>query len=106
MTVTPLPQFCPHPPNRRTRCCCATQAAIIHTEPDILQPAEPFLDLPARTSARASYLTTDPGGEELCSRPDLTIPVARDGLPLHAGEPAGSSYLGPVFRYRRTAERF
>ncbi len=47
------------------------------------------------------YLTTDPSGEELCLRPDLTIPVARDYLASpRAGRPAGFSYLGPVFRYR------
>ena len=40
-------------------------------------------------------------GEELCLRPDLTIPVARDYLASgRAGQPAGFSYLGPVFRYR------
>jgi ATP phosphoribosyltransferase regulatory subunit len=34
-------------------------------------------------------------------RPDLTIPVARDYLASpRAGQPAGFSYLGPVFRYR------
>ncbi|MGY3105897.1 ATP phosphoribosyltransferase regulatory subunit [Bradyrhizobium sp. LM6.9] len=33
--------------------------------------------------------------------PDLTIPVARDYLASsRAGQPAGFSYLGPVFRYR------
>src|SRR6202035_901397 len=47
------------------------------------------------------YLTTDATGEELCLRPDLTIPVARDYLASpRAGQPAGFSYLGPVFRYR------
>jgi ATP phosphoribosyltransferase regulatory subunit len=46
-------------------------------------------------------LTTDASGEELCLRPDLTIPVARDYLASpRAGQPAGFSYLGPVFRYR------
>jgi ATP phosphoribosyltransferase regulatory subunit len=47
------------------------------------------------------YLTTDAGGDELCLRPDLTIPVARNYLASgQAGKPAGFSYLGPVFRYR------
>jgi ATP phosphoribosyltransferase regulatory subunit len=77
------------------------QAGYIHTEPDILQPAEPFLDLSGEDIRKSLYLTTDPGGEELCLRPDLTIPVARDYLASsRAGEPAGFSYLGPVFRYR------
>jgi ATP phosphoribosyltransferase regulatory subunit len=77
------------------------QAGYIQAEPAILQPAEPFLDLSGEDIRRSLYLTTDGGGEELCLRPDLTIPVARDYLASsRAGQPAGFSYLGPVFRYR------
>src|SRR5215210_2388852 len=63
------------------------QAGYVHAEPAILQPADPFLDLSGEDIRKSLYLTTDASGEELCLRPDLTIPVARD-------------YLGPVFRYR------
>jgi ATP phosphoribosyltransferase regulatory subunit len=77
------------------------QAGYVHSQPAILQPAEPFLDLSGEDIRRSLYLTSDPDGEELCLRPDLTIPVARDYLASkQAGEPAGFSYLGPVFRYR------
>src|SRR6476619_3247463 len=77
------------------------QAGYVQAEPDILQPAEPFLDLSGEDIRKSLYLTTDPGGEELCLRPGLTIPVARDYLASpRAGQPAGFSYLGPVFRYR------
>ncbi len=77
------------------------QAGYRHAHPAILQPAEPFLDLSGEDIRRSLYLTTDPGGEELCLRPDLTIPVARDYLAsAQAGQPAGFCYLGPVFRYR------
>jgi ATP phosphoribosyltransferase regulatory subunit len=77
------------------------QAGYVHAEPSILQPAEPFLDLSGEDIRKSLYLTTDPSGEELCLRPDLTIPVARDYLASpKAGQPAGFSYLGPVFRYR------
>jgi ATP phosphoribosyltransferase regulatory subunit len=77
------------------------QAGYVRAEPAILQPAEPFLDLSGEDIRKSLYLTTDPGGEELCLRPDLTIPVARDYLASsRAGEPAGFSYLAPVFRYR------
>src|ERR1700754_3134300 len=77
------------------------QAGYIRAEPAILQPAEPFLDLSGEDIRKSLYLTTDPGGEELCLRPDLTIPVARDYLASpRAAQPAGFSYLGPVFRYR------
>lgn len=78
-----------------------TQAGYLQAEPDILQPAEPFLDLSGEDIRKSLYLTTDPGGEELCLRPDLTIPVARDYLASpRAGQPMGFCYLGPVFRYR------
>jgi ATP phosphoribosyltransferase regulatory subunit len=77
------------------------QAGYIQSEPAILQPAEPFLDLSGEDIRKSLYLTTDPSGEELCLRPDLTIPVARDYLASgRAGQPAGFCYLGPVFRYR------
>jgi len=77
------------------------QAGYERSEPDILQPAEPFLDLSGEDIRKSLYLTTDATGEELCLRPDLTIPVARDYLASpRAGQPAGFSYLGPVFRYR------
>ncbi|HKS20858.1 MAG TPA: ATP phosphoribosyltransferase regulatory subunit [Bradyrhizobium sp.] len=77
------------------------QAGYVHAEPPILQPAEPFLDLSGEDIRKSLYLTTDASGEELCLRPDLTIPVARQYLASgRAGQPAGFSYLGPVFRYR------
>lgn len=77
------------------------QAGYERAEPAILQPAEPFLDLSGEDIRKSLYLTTDAGGEELCLRPDLTIPVARDYLASkRAGQAAGFSYLSPVFRYR------
>jgi ATP phosphoribosyltransferase regulatory subunit len=77
------------------------QAGYARAEPAILQPAEPFLDLSGEDIRKSLYLTTDASGEELCLRPDLTIPVARDYLASsRAGQPAGFSYLGAVFRYR------
>ncbi|MBX9874413.1 MAG: ATP phosphoribosyltransferase regulatory subunit [Beijerinckiaceae bacterium] len=83
------------------------QGGYVQAHPAILQPAEPFLDLSGEDIRKSLYLTTDPSGEEMCLRPDLTIPVARDYLASPgAGKPAGFSYLGPVFRYRggRTSE--
>lgn len=71
--------------------------------PPILQPAEPFLDLSGEAIRRRMFLTGDDEGRELCLRPDLTIPVARDYLASPAaGTPANFCYLGPVFRFRRT----
>src|ERR1700728_5183331 len=77
------------------------KAGYTLAEPPILQPADPFLDLSGEDIRKSLYLTTDATGEELCLRPDLTIPVARDYLASsRGGQPAGYSYLGPVFRYR------
>lgn len=76
-------------------------AGYAAVQPSILQPAEPFLDLSGEDIRKSLYLTTDASGEELCLRPDLTIPVARDYLAsARAGEATGFCYLGPVFRYR------
>ena len=77
------------------------RAGYVRAQPPILQPAEPFLDLSGEDIRKSLYLTTDANGEELCLRPDLTIPVARDYLAsARSGQPAGFSYLGPVFRQR------
>jgi ATP phosphoribosyltransferase regulatory subunit len=77
------------------------RAGYAKVAPAILQPAEPFLDLSGEDIRKRMYLTTAPGGGELCLRPDLTIPVSRDYLASPAaGRPAGFCYLGPVFRHR------
>lgn len=77
------------------------RAGYVRVSPPILQPAEPFLDLSGEDIRRRMFLTTAPGGTELCLRPDLTIPVSRDYLASNlAGKPAGFCYLGPVFRHR------
>lgn len=67
----------------------------------ILQPAAIFLEVSGEDLRRRLFLTTDPDGQELCLRPDLTIPTAR--MHLSGGDamrPARYSYLGPVFRHR------
>ena len=77
------------------------RAGYARVAPAILQPAEPFLDLSGEDIRRRMFLTTDPDGQELCLRPDLTIPVSRDYLASpEAGEPLGFCYLAPVFRHR------
>jgi len=80
------------------------RAGYARVSPAILQPAEPFLDLSGEDMRRHMYLVTDAAGRELCLRPDLTIPVARDYLAATAAaRPADFCYLGPVFRDRGTA---
>lgn len=78
------------------------RAGYARVFPAVLQPAEPFLDLSGEDIRRRMYLVNDPSGAELCLRPDLTIPVARDYLASPAaGSAAKFCYLGSVFRYRR-----
>ncbi|HYC16358.1 MAG TPA: ATP phosphoribosyltransferase regulatory subunit [Pseudolabrys sp.] len=80
------------------------RAGYVRVAPAILQPAEPFLDLSGEDIRRRMYLTTAPDGDELCLRPDLTIPVSCDYLasPV-SGRTANYCYLGPVFRHRSDA---
>ena len=80
---------------------CYERAGYARVSPAILQPAEPFLDLAGEDMRRHMYLLADSAGHELCLRPDLTIPVARDYLASSAAaRPAGFCYLGAVFRDR------
>jgi ATP phosphoribosyltransferase regulatory subunit len=80
------------------------RAGYTQLEPPVLQPAEPFLDLSGEDIRRRMFLTSDPEGQELCLRPDLTIPVSRDYLQSPAaGQAAGFCYLGAVFRHREGA---
>lgn len=75
------------------------RADHIRVRPAILQPAEPFLALSGEDIRRRMYLVTNLTGDELCLRPDLTIPVALDYLASdRIGQPASFCYLGPVFR--------
>jgi ATP phosphoribosyltransferase regulatory subunit len=76
-------------------------AGYARLAPAVLQPAEPFLDLSGEDIRKRMYLTADPQGQELCLRPDLTIPVSRDYLASpRAGQRAEFCYLGAVFRHR------
>ena len=95
-----------HGPDARAEALVASyeRAGYARVAPAMLQPAEPFLDLSGEDIRRRMYLTTAPGGDEFCLRPDLTIPVSRDYLASSvAGKPAGYCYLGPVFRHRSDA---
>ena len=93
-------------PDARAQALVASyvRAGYAQTEPPVLQPAEPFLDLSGEDIRRRMFLTSDPEGRELCLRPDLTIPVSRDYLASpEAGKAAGFCYLGAVFRHREGA---
>ena len=76
-------------------------AGFERTEPPILHPASIFLDMSGEEVRRRLFLTADAAGEELCLRPEYTIPVCRAYLASdRAGAIAEYSYLGPVFRAR------
>jgi ATP phosphoribosyltransferase regulatory subunit len=79
-----------------------TGAGFEYIAPDILQPADMFLDSSGERIRSTAYVFTDPSGAELCLRPDLTVPTCRYHL-SHAANPAGEArycYFGPAFRYR------
>ena len=70
--------------------------------PAIIQPAGVFLDQIGEQVRGRTYVFTDLAGEELCLRPDLTVPVSRLYLERHpqADEQARYSYNGPAFRFQ------
>src|ERR1700721_2144541 len=55
---------------------CLLAAGFERTEPPILHPAAIFLDMSGEEVRRRLFLTADAAGEELCLRPDYTIPAA------------------------------
>ncbi len=78
------------------------KAGFSHIAPDILQPADVFLDRSGENIRARTFLFTDPSGAELCLRPDLTVPACRYHL-SHAPSPSAESrycYLGPAFRFQ------
>jgi ATP phosphoribosyltransferase regulatory subunit len=68
-------------------------------EPVVLHPASIFLDMSGEEIRGRLFLTAGASGEELCLRPEYTIPVCRAYLASDkAGAAVEYSYLGPVFR--------
>lgn len=70
------------------------------TDSAILQPAELFLDRAGEEIRRRTFVLTDPAGQELCLRPDLTIPVCCAHLAAGAKFPTRLCYNGLVFRFQ------
>jgi histidyl-tRNA synthetase len=74
--------------------------------PPVIERAEQFLDRSGEDLRSRLYLFTDPGGREICLRPELTIPTVR----LYADQFKGDGralrcyYIGPVFRYDYRSE--
>ncbi len=69
--------------------------------PAIMQPADVYLQQIGEAVRGRTYVFTDIDGEELCLRPDLTVPAARVFLENsdHFGDKARVYYTGPGFRY-------
>src|SRR5262247_1231338 len=69
--------------------------------PAIIQPAGLFLDVVGEALRARTYVFTDPDGEELCLRPDLTVPTCRLHLARH---PAGN--VAARYCHHRSAFRY
>ena len=78
------------------------QAGYEQVAPSIIQPADVFLDQIGESIRSRTYVFTDLAGDELCLRPDLTVPVSRLYLERHpeADTPARYCYNGPAFRFQ------
>lgn len=67
-------------------------------DPPVLQPAATYLELAGEDIRPRLYTLTGPDGAELCLRPDLTAPAARQMI-ADARTKARLLYQGLVFRY-------
>jgi ATP phosphoribosyltransferase regulatory subunit len=78
------------------------QGGYEQVAPSIIQPADVLLDQIGEAIRGRTYVFTDLSGEELCLRPDLTVPVSRLYLERHprADTPARYCYNGPAFRFQ------
>ncbi|MDE2446744.1 MAG: ATP phosphoribosyltransferase regulatory subunit [Alphaproteobacteria bacterium] len=77
------------------------RAGFDQIAPDIIQPADIFLERSGEDIRARTFVFNDPAGNELCLRPDLTVPACRYHL-SHAAAPETESkycYLGPAFRF-------
>jgi ATP phosphoribosyltransferase regulatory subunit len=51
------------------------RAGFDHVAPDIIQPADIFLERSGEDIRARTFVFTDPSGAEMCLRPDLTVPA-------------------------------
>jgi len=75
-------------------------AGYRQVETQILQPSDPFINRMGAEMQRRLYRFIDPGGEELCLRPDLTIPSVLDYVRAGRFDEARLCYQGTAFRYQ------
>ncbi len=78
------------------------RAGYERVAPAFIQPADIFLDRIGEALRNRTYVFADPDGQELCLRPDLTIPSCRIYLERNprADAEARYCYNGPAFRYQ------
>ena len=78
------------------------RAGYEYVAPAIIQPATMFLDVVGESLRARTYVFTAPDGDELCLRPDLTVPTCRLHLARHpqGAVPARYCYNGSAFRYQ------
>jgi ATP phosphoribosyltransferase regulatory subunit len=77
------------------------RAGFDQIAPDIIQPADIFLERSGEDIRARTFVFNDPEGHELCLRPDLTVPACRYHL-SHAEQVSAEAkycYLGPAFRF-------
>ena len=86
---------------------CLLAAGFERTEPPILHPAAIFLDMSGEEVRRRLFLTADAAGEELCLRPEYTIPVCRAYLSFGEGRQNRRIFLSRpgISRSRRPGRR-
>lgn len=79
-----------------------SRAGFEAVSPAVIQPAGVFLDVVGERLRARTYVFSDLDGDELCMRPDITVPTCRLHLERHpaADVPAKYSYNGPAFRFQ------
>lgn len=76
------------------------ELGAVRTDVDVLQPADPFLDMAGEELRRRIFVTQSETGAAMCLRPEFTIPVCLAHLCGDAA-PRRYGYVGTVFRQRR-----
>jgi ATP phosphoribosyltransferase regulatory subunit len=78
-------------------------AGFTPVEVPVLLPMEDFVRISGEEFRRRIFVTTDSRGNDWCLRPEFTIPVCRQRLPV---DPEGGrfSYSGRIFRNGRPGE--
>ncbi len=99
-TYTPAPHAPPAPIPADAGLQNFIEASFEPLSLPILQPAAPFIDRMGVEMQRRLYSFTDPGGAQLCLRPDLTIPTALQYLADNRQGEVRYCYQGTAFRYQ------